>query len=619
MELFANCPKLFFIDDTSPVHLYTDASDYGIGAHLIQIVDGEERSIAFISQAFDERMQNWDVPQKEGYAIYYALDKWDYLLRDRTFTVHTDHVNLIKLKTDYQKDKKVQRWLRCFQGYDYRIVPIKGQDNIIADAFSRLCVIEETAEEELSIETAVQNIPWISRRKHGILRQHHNEIVGHMGVERTLSLLIENGHEWPNIREDVKNFIKNCPCCQKNDQKRSKSDLSETFHSFFRRSYATDLYRSHRRSETDNKHIVVMVDSFSRYLFMFPIKEKTTYAVAKAILNAIGEFGAPKEIVSDRGPCFVGEILSQLLCLVGTEHKLTMAYSKEENGMVERANKEILRHLRNIIFDKDVLTQWSTYLPLVRRIFNSSLNSITGVAPSKVIFGNSINLNRNILNTSSTEETPQVYMDGWIQSLIDGQNLIFRLVQENLHKQRTRHLTEREGHSFTEFEIGSYVLVEHVHSNLRRGPRSKLLPFLKGPLKVIAVNGDVYTLRNLLTRQDKEYHVRRLHKYLYDPMTISPLKVACKDDGSQYQLEYIEKMRGRLDGKKQDLQFLVHWVGYETPTWEPWKNVHKTFALYYFLKSNLKYQKLIPKNIKYLDSDEEVESDSEDGEPNDEA
>lgn len=72
-------------------------------------------------------MSNWDVPQKEGYAIYYALDKWSYLLRDKTFTIHTDinHSNLLKLKEDYQNNKKVQRWLRCFQGYDYNVVSIE--------------------------------------------------------------------------------------------------------------------------------------------------------------------------------------------------------------------------------------------------------------------------------------------------------------------------------------------------------------------------------------------------------------------------------------------------------------------------------------------------------------
>jgi hypothetical protein len=43
----------------------------------------------------------------------------------------------------------------------------------------------------------------------------------------------------------------------------------------------------------------------------------------------------------------------------GVDHILTTAYSKEENGIVERANQEILRHLRNIIFDKNVLSKWS--------------------------------------------------------------------------------------------------------------------------------------------------------------------------------------------------------------------------------------------------------------------
>jgi phage terminase large subunit-like protein len=47
--------------------------------------------IGFTSKAFDERMKRWDVPQKEGYAIYYAFDKWDYLLKDRFFILKTDH------------------------------------------------------------------------------------------------------------------------------------------------------------------------------------------------------------------------------------------------------------------------------------------------------------------------------------------------------------------------------------------------------------------------------------------------------------------------------------------------------------------------------------------------
>ena len=44
---------------------------------------------------------------------------------------------------------------------------------------------------------------------------------------------------------------------------------------------------------------------------------------------------------------------------MGVELAHTMAYCKEENSIVERANKEVKRHLRNIIFDKDVLPRWS--------------------------------------------------------------------------------------------------------------------------------------------------------------------------------------------------------------------------------------------------------------------
>ena len=52
-----------------------------------------------------------------------------------------------------------------------------------------------------------------------------------------------------------------------------------------------------------------------------------------------------------------------MVVVTGNEHLNTIAYSKEENGMVERANKEINRHLRAILFEKAFKGQWSRYLP----------------------------------------------------------------------------------------------------------------------------------------------------------------------------------------------------------------------------------------------------------------
>jgi len=90
-----SCPKLFFMDNTSEIHLYTDASNYGIGAYLCQMINGKEVPIAFISKTLTQKqIENWSTPQKEGYAIYYALCKLEHLLLDRQFIIHTDHKNL---------------------------------------------------------------------------------------------------------------------------------------------------------------------------------------------------------------------------------------------------------------------------------------------------------------------------------------------------------------------------------------------------------------------------------------------------------------------------------------------------------------------------------------------
>ena len=71
---------------------------------------------------------------------------------------------------------------------------------------------------------------------------------------------------------------------------------------------------------------------------------------------------------------------------MGTDHHITLAYSKQENGIVERSNKEILRHLKAIIYERDILTRWSRYLPMVQRIINSTIStSLRGRSSSTMI------------------------------------------------------------------------------------------------------------------------------------------------------------------------------------------------------------------------------------------
>ena len=69
----------------------------------------------------------------------------------------------------------------------------------------------------------------------------------------------------------------------------------------------------------------------------------------------------------------------------------------------------------------------------------------------------------------------------------------------------------------TEFPIGSYVLAEHRHNALRRGPKSKLLPYLRGPLLVKSLNDKgMYVLQDLVTQRVSQHHMKTLRPFHYN-------------------------------------------------------------------------------------------------------
>ena len=110
----------------------------------------------------------------------------------------------------------------------------------------------------------------------------------------------------------------------------------------------------------------------------------------------MGRFGTPEVVHTDRGTAFHNELVSELLRMSGTEKSLTTAYSSEENGIVERANQEVLSHL-NAIHNK-----WSfEQLPMVQRIMNTVEKTSTGVTPAELILNNSVRLTERILLPST--------------------------------------------------------------------------------------------------------------------------------------------------------------------------------------------------------------------------
>ncbi len=103
-------------------------------------------------------------------------------------------------------------------------------------------------------------------------------------------------------------------------------------------------------SAQGSKYLVVMVDMFSRYVLLAPIKEKTAKNVAHDLVSKlICEFSALRVLLSDNGAEFWNRLVQEICNKFGINHTFKVAYHHASNGLVERTNRKILEVLRPVV------------------------------------------------------------------------------------------------------------------------------------------------------------------------------------------------------------------------------------------------------------------------------
>ena len=130
-------PILKIPDFNKTFYLQTDASDQGVGAVLLQEYDGVKYPIAFYSKKFLDQHRRYSIIEKECLAIIWSLQKFEIYLYGREFILETDHQALTFIDQAKINNNRVMRWSLFLQNYRFRILAIKGQDNVIADYLSR--------------------------------------------------------------------------------------------------------------------------------------------------------------------------------------------------------------------------------------------------------------------------------------------------------------------------------------------------------------------------------------------------------------------------------------------------------------------------------------------------
>ena len=137
-DALIDAPILAYPDLNKPYKLYTDSSNFSVGACLCQDSKEGERVIQYVSHQLNATQQRWPIIEKEAYAMVYSIQKLRHYLLGSKFTIMTDHKPLTHLFTSEMKNARIQRWAIILDEYGGDIEFIKGSQNRVADFLSRI-------------------------------------------------------------------------------------------------------------------------------------------------------------------------------------------------------------------------------------------------------------------------------------------------------------------------------------------------------------------------------------------------------------------------------------------------------------------------------------------------
>jgi hypothetical protein len=552
-----DCQRVYLADYAREWVVQTDASNYGVGSVLLQLVPDPADSsqmiqqvIAYASSKFSPQAFRWDLPKKEAYALYFAVKSFSYYLYGgKSFILETDHKNLLWMEQSIVPI--VIRWRILLQSFSFLLRHIPGKSNVTADALSRIFALFELHDPD-------SNEAWIAKA--------HNARNGHWGVHRTWLLLGEifPGHSIP-VRA-IQDFIAACPTCQKirfsNKNYSIEPSVRNIKVSYPWSRIAVDRLAISPVSKSGNNNIVVVVEVFSGVVHLYPTRDYTADTLASVLCKFVANNGVFDELSSDPGSDLMSHSVKLLNEWLGLHHVVSLVDRHESNG-AERKIQEVLRHLRAIVFDLHLKNRWDEdhVLPLVQHVMNSTVSAESGFRPFDIKYG--------------TLRSHQFRLPAAIPSDMSPSDFI-RLLDEDLRRIRElvsdRHaalITKRRGEERPQnkFQPGDFVL----H---RETGKDKLTFDWYGPLKVIKQRNNDVTARHMATDVPGEYHVSRLKLFVG---TEAQARETAMRDQDQYTIVSILNYRGNPLRRSETLYLVLFADGERS--WVPYsKDIADTAA-----------------------------------------
>ncbi len=624
--------------------LEVDASGYAVGAVLLQRKeDGKKHPIGYYSATLNEAQRNYDIYDLELLAIVMALKNWRPLLAGspHKIIIYSDHLNLQYWRLPQRISRRVAREVLELSEYDFEIRHLPGRLNGRADALSRRPGYDQGADDNKNVvvlpdrvfvkATTTQHAPpmrrivaqeemeaadpiyaqdeellkpWINahhlkkiegvwykdgrrvvtggmEHKRTFIRVHHDApTYGHPGINKTYQLTSRR-YWWPNMQQDVKDYVRGCAECQRNkvNTRPTKAPLSPIFPTHEAMPFETvalDFITKLPISQGYDSILTVTDHDCTKAAVFIPCKESMTAEETAGLIvqHIFPRFGLPLKFISDRDPKFASRFIRGLCKGTGTTQNISTAYHPQTDGQSERTNQWLEQYLRFWVNERQ--DNWHSYLPLAEFAHNNWPNETTGESPFFILYG----YNPRADWTDKPSPIPQVAL---------------RLDQFKRARQRAQELMIKAQKSWVKhkdtpkYQEGDLVWLEGRHLRTNQ-PTAKLAPKRHGPFPIVQVMSSVNYRLKLPTQWSIHdvFHIDLLTPYRETEAhgsNYSRPPPDLVDNEEEYEVEKVLDVR--QFGRRHKKQYLIKWKGYPDSDneWVDHKDVHAPEAIREFENS----------------------------------
>jgi len=227
---------------------------------------------------------------------------------------------------------------------------------------------------------------------------------GHLARRRTAAAIQSRAY-WPTWSSDLDTFLKACvPCARYHRGKIPRqATLQPSLVGEVWDRVSVDITGPHPSSSRSNKYILTLVDHFSKWAEAIPLRNHTAPAVARALMTHVfSRFGAPRQLLTDRGAEFESELFSQLMSWMEIDKLRTTVFKPSTNSTVERFHRTLNSMLAKSVSESQ--RDWDEKLPLVLAAYRATPHSSTGLSPNRLFLGREVRLPIDLLMGLPVEE-----------------------------------------------------------------------------------------------------------------------------------------------------------------------------------------------------------------------